>query len=77
MRTTDISSIDAENLLQDIFIKIYKNIFEYDERYSFSSWVYRIAHNMIIDNYRKNQKESINISLDDEEYKNIIDSLTD
>jgi len=77
MRTTDISYADAESLLQDIFIKIYRYIHEYDERYSFSSWVYRIAHNMIIDDYRKNKKDADNISLDDEEYKNIVDSLTD
>ncbi|MDD2565857.1 MAG: RNA polymerase sigma factor [Candidatus Gracilibacteria bacterium] len=77
MRTTDISFVDAESLLQDIFIKIYRYINEYDERYSFSSWIYRIAHNMIVDNYRKSKKESGNISLDDEEYKNIVDSLSD
>ncbi len=58
LRTTNISPIDAENLLQDIFIKVYRYINEYDKRYSFSSWIYRIAHNMIIDNFRKNQKES-------------------
>ncbi len=32
---------------------------------------------MIIDNFRKNQKESTNISLQDEEYKHIVDSLSD
>ena len=77
MRSTDISEIDAENLLQDIFIKIYQYINEYDSQYSFSSWIYRIAHNMIIDHYRKNQKESENISLEDEEYTNIITSMSD
>lgn len=77
MRTTDIPFMDAENLLQDIFIKTYRYIHEYDERYSFSSWIYRIAHNMIIDNFRKNQKDSLNISLDDEEYVSLLHVLTD
>lgn len=77
LRTTNISDIDAENLLQDIFIKVYRYIHEYDKRYSFSSWIYRIAHNMIIDNFRKNQKESWNISLQDEEYTSVINTLTD
>ncbi|MDD2694240.1 MAG: sigma-70 family RNA polymerase sigma factor [Candidatus Gracilibacteria bacterium] len=77
LRMTDIDEMDAENLLQDIFIKVYRYIHEYDVRYSFSSWIYRIAHNMIIDNFRKNQKFAGNISLQDEEYQNIIDSLTD
>lgn len=77
MRTTDISPVDAESLLQDIFIKVYRYIHAYDERYSFSSWIYRIAHNMIIDNFRKYQKESGNISLQDEEYAHLVESLTD
>ncbi|MDD2892173.1 MAG: sigma-70 family RNA polymerase sigma factor [Candidatus Gracilibacteria bacterium] len=77
IRTTDISVPDAENLLQDIFIKVYRYIHEYDARYSFSSWIYRIAHNMIIDNFRKHQKEIGNISLEDEEYMHLIHSLTD
>ena len=77
MRTTNISPTDTESLLQDIFIKVYQHIHEYDIRYTFSSWIYRIAHNMIIDNFRKNEKESMNISLQDEEYKHIVDSLSD
>jgi RNA polymerase sigma-70 factor (ECF subfamily) len=77
MRSTDISDIDAENLLQDIFIKIYRYIHEYDAQYSFSSWIYRIAHNMIIDNYRKNKQNDEQISLEDEEYQYIVDTLTD
>lgn len=77
MRITDVSIIDWESLLQDIFIKVYRNINEYDSKYSFSSWIYRIAHNMVIDSYRKNSKEPENISLDDDEYSNIINSLSD
>ena len=77
IRTTDISDFDAESLLQDIFIKIYRYIHEYDEKYSFSSWIYRIAHNMIIDNFRKNKKDSGNISLQDDEYKSLVNSLSD
>ena len=77
LRMSNLSYEDAENLLQDIFIKVYRYIHEYDERYSFSSWIYRIAHNMVIDNFRKIQKESGNISLEDEEYKSIVESLTD
>ena len=75
MRITDIAYEDAENLLQEIFIKVYKNIYDYDERFSFSSWIYRIAHNHVIDNFRKNEKNAWNISLEDEEYRHIIESL--
>ena len=44
---------DREDTLQDIFIKIYKNLNGFDTNLSFSSWVYRIAHNEAISAYRK------------------------
>lgn len=77
LRITDIDYEEAENLLQEVFIKVYKNIYDYDESYSFSSWIYRIAHNIVIDHHRKNEKRSHNISLEDEDYDNLIKSITD
>jgi len=46
---------DRQDTLQDIFIKIYKNLNGFDTALSFSSWVYRIAHNEAISAYRKKQ----------------------
>lgn len=67
-RRTNVDSHDREDILQDIFIKIYRNINEYDDSLIFSSWVYRITHNYIIDWYRKNKKH-ISVSLDDDDSK--------
>jgi RNA polymerase sigma-70 factor (ECF subfamily) len=36
---------EAEDLLQDVFIKTYRNLFDFDGKRKFSSWIYRIAHN--------------------------------
>jgi RNA polymerase sigma-70 factor, ECF subfamily len=36
---------DAEDILQNVFIKAYKNLNTYDRKLKFSSWIYRIAHN--------------------------------
>jgi len=36
---------EAEDLVQDVFIKAYRNLFGFDTRKKFSSWIYRIAHN--------------------------------
>jgi len=47
------NSDDQLDVLQDIFIKIYKNLNSFDTTLSFSSWVYRIAHNEAISWYRK------------------------
>lgn len=44
---------DREDVLQDIFIKVYKNLNAFDTDLSFSSWIYRIAHNEAISAYRK------------------------
>jgi RNA polymerase sigma-70 factor (ECF subfamily) len=44
---------DGEDVLQEIFIKVYKNLNAFDNTLSFSSWIYRIAHNEAISFYRK------------------------
>lgn len=44
---------DRDDVLQEVFIKIYRNLNDFDERLSFSAWVYRIAHNEAISWYRK------------------------
>lgn len=43
----------AEDLGQEVFIKIWKSIDKYDEKKgAFTSWMYRIAHNLLVDYYR-------------------------
>ena len=46
----------AEDLTQDVFIKAWKaiNSCKGKER-TFSSWLYRIAHNQVIDNFRSTE----------------------
>lgn len=53
---------DAEDITQQIFLKAWKNIegFEYKQGAKFSSWLYRITRNTIIDHYRTS-KEHIDI----------------
>lgn len=46
------SKEEAEDILQDVFIKAYKNINSFDAERKFSSWIYRIAHNEAV-NYIK------------------------
>ena len=47
------SSDDYDDVLQEIFIKVYRNLNGFDTSLSFSSWIYRIAHNEAISWYRK------------------------
>jgi len=52
-RITNINFEDAEDLLQEVFIKVYTNLNGFDPNLKFSSWIYRIAHNEVISNFRK------------------------
>ncbi len=47
----------ANDFLQETFIKVFESIKrgKYEEKGIFLSWVIRIAHNLIIDFYRKNR----------------------
>jgi RNA polymerase sigma-70 factor (ECF subfamily) len=44
---------DRQDVLQEVFIKVYKNLNAFDGDLSFSSWIYRIARNEAISWYRK------------------------
>lgn len=44
---------DQLDVLQDIFLKVYKNLNAFNEKMKFSSWIYRISHNEAISWYRK------------------------
>ncbi len=60
-RITNISPEESEDLLQEIFIKVYRNLNRFNRKLKFSSWVYRIAHNEIINQYRKKKSYSATI----------------
>ncbi len=57
---------DLDILLQDVFIKAYENLNDFDTSLPFSSWIYRIAHNEAIDYLRR--KKRFGPSLDDPAY---------
>lgn len=44
---------DRQDILQEIFLKVYINLNGYDRGLSFSSWIYRIAHNETVSWHRK------------------------
>ena len=47
------NDMDAEDILQNGFIKLYSCIDKYDGKGSFDGWIYRIFKNMSIDFLRK------------------------
>ncbi|MCK4532276.1 RNA polymerase sigma factor [bacterium] len=47
----------AEDITQEVFIKIYKNLKKFQFRSTFKTWIYRIAINTAINDYKKRSKE--------------------
>jgi RNA polymerase sigma-70 factor (ECF subfamily) len=51
---------DAEDAMQESFIKVFSNLDKYNDKISLEAWILRIAINTSIDKCRKNQLEFIN-----------------
>lgn len=62
-RKSGASGDDIKDMLQNIFLKVYRNINDFDTTLAFSSWIYRIARNEAIDWYRR-EKRTPRLSLE-------------
>lgn len=63
-------SEDAKDISQEVFLKAYRSLCNFDERSAFSTWLYRITHNTCIDEMRKRkgkQSYSLEEELENEE----------
>jgi RNA polymerase sigma-70 factor (ECF subfamily) len=47
------SDQDAEDLVQETFLKLYRNIHNYDPAHRFSTWLYTSANRLAISSYRR------------------------
>ena len=66
---------DAEELTQDVFIKVFRLLSSFKEESSFSTWIYRIATNTALSAARKRKHDTLH--LDDAVYPNIPDDIID
>ena len=55
---------EAEDLTQDIFLKIFKALRTFDRRANFQTWIISISRNLCIDHYRSVRKERQTIARD-------------
>lgn len=55
---------EAEDLTQDIFLKIFKALGTFDRRANFQTWIISISRNLCIDHYRSVRKERQTIAQD-------------
>jgi len=58
---------DAEDLTQEVFIKVYKNLKSLDPNLNFKAWLFKIASNTLIDWWRKRGEERELFLIDDKD----------
>src|SRR5207247_3820911 len=55
---------EAEDLAQDIFLKVFKSLDTFDRRANFQTWLISVSRNLCIDHYRRVRKERATIDRD-------------
>src|ERR687898_28557 len=60
---------EAEDLTQDIFLKIFKSLHTFDRRANFQTWLISVSRNLCIDHYRsvRQERQTIDRSADPNE----------
>jgi RNA polymerase sigma-70 factor (ECF subfamily) len=60
---------EAEDLTQDIFLKIFKSLNTFDRRANFQTWLISVSRNLCIDHYRgvRKERETIDRAVDPNE----------
>jgi RNA polymerase sigma-70 factor (ECF subfamily) len=59
------SSSDAEDLTQDVFLKLYRNLGSFDlHKGSFQTWITTLARNLLVDHFRRTRLDRASDSLD-------------
>ena len=60
------SAADAEDLTQDVFLKVYRNLQSFDPaRASLDVWLTALTRNLLVDHYRRSRLERASDSLDE------------
>lgn len=69
------SSINASDITQEAFVKVWKNIKNFDQSKSFRTWIFTITKRTAIDWLRK--KNALPFSVLEKEQNNFVESLVD
>ena len=75
IRRMVVNHDDADDLVQDVFIKVWKNLLGFRNDAQLYTWMYRIASNECI-TFLNKKKQRNNVSLDDVVYE-LADTLAD
>lgn len=70
-RIASVNEEQAKDILQEAFIKIWRNLNDYDQSLKLSSWIYRIVHNETVSYWRKQKSygKDRQVPLDETRFK--------
>jgi RNA polymerase sigma-70 factor (ECF subfamily) len=66
---------DAEDVVQESFLRAYRQLGKFDDRAAFGTWLYRIATNCSLDLVRSRKRRSEQIAPADEEMESPLENL--
>ena len=58
---------EARDLVQETFIRVWRHLDQYDTQFRFSTWLFRIAHNLAIDHLRRRRQPTISLDLGEDD----------
>ncbi|MCL2485211.1 MAG: sigma-70 family RNA polymerase sigma factor [Endomicrobia bacterium] len=67
----------SNDVLQDVFIRVFKKLKNYNDENKLKNWLFTLARNMTMDYYRRNNKIMLPLEVQDEDEMSLIDSLAD
>lgn len=72
-RIGQVSEEDAKDIIQETFITVWKYLRGYNPKYSFKSWIYRIARQQTIQHFRKSKSQPTIV--DTESNKTLVEEI--
>ncbi len=61
-----VGSLEGEDLTQEVFLRVYRAIPGFRSGSKFSTWIYKIAHNLCLSELRKRGRRGEHLSLEEE-----------
>ena len=58
------NSAEAEDVSQEVFLKVYQALDRFDPQYRFSTWLFRVAQNAAIDQIRRQRLKLVSMQRD-------------
>jgi RNA polymerase sigma-70 factor (ECF subfamily) len=69
------NEFDAEDVVQETFLRAYKQLDSYESRSSFSTWLYRIAANYSLDLIRSRKRHASRRATESSEEEDVLENI--